>query len=434
MRQVLITILLLQVYSCDDPNARQSKLLYDQSIEYYKQGAFYKALTISEQIFDASSDPKTLGDTKYLRGYLYQKIDSAELAFSEFISASLYYKRMNNLKGLSKVNTELGQIFYENDSYQISKRYFKNALDFAEKTGDNKLKSNALYGLGKAEKRLDNLGNALKYMYQALEIESKLERLQYFINIKLEMADIFHLGTNYKLAMEKNWEVINATQGTELEEITKARVYYNIADLYIDQGDYLNAKLYLDKSDSSSLLTSVDRAILNNNYGRYYHALGYDIIAAQYFEKSLDNNHIHTDMIEVAETKLNIELLASNCKKKDSLLILYKAISIVSWPDHLIREKLERAEQKFYLESLHGEASQAQQQIKERDQSYQHLTLITIMAMVVLFLLLKLRKKVVSSKHSDSYQYYVQMSQQLAKNRKRTREWMKRAKKDMNRR
>lgn len=434
MRHFFITILLAQMFGCDFNSSRNVYYEgYLRSLQLYKDGNFEDALINIDSILNHSRDYKILGDTEYLRGYICHLRDSTELAYFAFLNAKNHYNQINDGKGLSKCNNILGRIFYEYDSYIIARQYFDKAYFYSKKYDDDKLIANSLFGLGLVEKELGNLVRATEILEQVLDIEAKLKRLTYFIDVWLELGIVHHLAGSYRYALEKNWKAINTANGTDVEKITRARAYNNIGNIYLDKRNYKKAQQYLDSSLDLNVLKGSEVAVLYNNFGRLHHRQGNDFLAARFFKMSIDNNHHKTDMIEVAETKSNLEIMMENeSLSKDSILLCYQGMLNVSVPDYIIRKRLEHHETKIWLETREDHKAISQLTgIGFFKSPWQLWSFISLTALCFIMAAFRLKARFAKPK-SDSQEYYRQMRKELARHRKQTKIWMEQIKKDMN--
>lgn len=359
---IVFALISFSAVSCENPKKDVSDSEYNQAISSFQAGKYGEALKLATKIIDFRQGNLLLANAKYLRGYIYQIQDSVEMAYKDLLEARQLYFVDRNIKGQSKSANQLGHLCYHIDLHRYALNYYKESFDLAESIGSTKLISNSLYGIARTHKRLGNLDKALTTMYEVLALEAELERHQYFIDCLFEIAEIFDIVGSYEISLERNWQAINSSTGTPLEKATKSKAYYNIADIYLDQLELEKAKIYLDSSLNQNFLSSKDSAIVFNNLGRWYHAIGNDFKAADCFRISLEKNQFKTDMLEVVETRSNLQLLKASGLSIDSLILCYEALVNVSVPDFIIREKIEQNELRLKIESLEHELNESSEQ------------------------------------------------------------------------
>lgn len=350
-RIVAATLVLFFITACDSQEVTKQKVIFEDAMSSFRSGDDDDAIEKSTSLINDGSDPFLVGQAYYLRGYIKEKRDSAFAAYTDYVHALKNYEQADNDIYQSKILNELGQLFYHFSSHQLALQYFDDAYNKATITNEEKLIANSLYGRGQALKQLGKLDEALDVMYEVLNLESKLERLDYFIDVKLEMADIHHRATSYNFAIENNWSAINSAYNTESEDYIKAKAFNNLADIYLDQKLFSEAKPFLDSSLHYNALSGTEIAVLYNNAGRYYHGTGNDFVAASFFKKSLDNNHLQTDLDEISETKHNLEQMFKSGMSQDSIIMYYQAMTSISVPDYIVKQRIEFAENKQRLEA-----------------------------------------------------------------------------------
>lgn len=433
MKNIVSVSILLLVSACSNSVDFTSAKKYERAISCYKLGEYDQAVELSSQIIEQSENIDVLADAKYLRGFIYKKRDSVDLAYQDIHDARMLYSFDNNQKGQSKSSVVLGNICYQYDSYKNALKFFSESYNLSKVLRDKKLVANSLYGIARTEKRLGNLEVSIRKMYEVLELEADLERDDYYIDCLLELADIHNLAGSHDYALEKNWQAINSSIGTELEDVTRTKAYYNIGDIYLDQKNFAKAEIFLDSSLNLNALSKTDSAIIFNNFGRLHHGFGNDFLAADFFKKSLECNHYKTDMFEVAETKANLELMKKNGLSKDSLFLCYEALVNVSFPDFMIRQRLEKYEFRMRMESIEGEKAIVQLQDKNLVMSWKLWSLIALMGICLIVAAFKLKsrqKKQLEPLHGQTFRYYTLLRKELIEQRKLNDVWMKRIEKE----
>jgi len=180
-------------------------------------------------------------DTKDLSGY--------ELTRFHYIKADIEYKRKNHFNALTEYlksldyakkseNTELegvmymniGRVFYNYGSHELSLQFYKNALSVA--TDPERIAKNQ-YGIGLNYKALEKYDSALLHYTEALDFTSS-ESLKYII-IKAA-GHVFSLKGEYDIAQNyfDRSLLINSEDGN---------IYHSIGLNYMYQGNTEKASL-----------------------------------------------------------------------------------------------------------------------------------------------------------------------------------------------
>jgi len=91
------------------------ELKYTEAKRYYNQGEYYKARTLFEELISYYKGSKSVEDLYYYYSWCYY-------GDSEYISASYYFKRFNEVYPKSK-NAELSQFMVAKSLYKLSPRF-----------------------------------------------------------------------------------------------------------------------------------------------------------------------------------------------------------------------------------------------------------------------------------------------------------------------
>ncbi|MCD2258641.1 histidine kinase [Psychroserpens luteolus] len=317
-------------------------------------------LNEAKRIIDANDDiPDTLRlENIFLKGYYYRrinKIDSASYYFHKTIDLIeapnsryrnlVYYRNTwetdennsklanaistaqkfvdisdedKNAKGLTYAYNFLERVNLDLGNYDKALYFNAKTLKAAKKSSDTAMyvitsisRAHQLYSLGKKEqayKLLDSVDH--------IKTVPKDVRRQIFRNY----GALYFYDGEYTKAIEKYKHAIEFSKATEgNKNYNLIESYNNIAEAYIEKGDYPLAKIYLDST----------RAIIQPNsfpdYVTFYHELRFklnyltktneDEILEEYLGLIAGNNKQH-------EEKIKEELIAlklSNEKEQDAL-------------------------------------------------------------------------------------------------------------------
>lgn len=377
MRIFAAIVLCLIISTCTNHRKQKHEIQFDKAMEFFRSGEEEKSIVLANELISKSENAFIVGQSQFLRAHIYQSRDSSELAYQDYIHALQNYRVSGRIDYQSIIECKIGNLLYEYDSYKYAKKHFLKAKSLAESINNEELTSDALYGLGRTEKRLGNLIEAQSIMFQVLEMEANLERLAYFIDAKLELAVIYHLGTSYNNAIEKNFEAIKTATDTKLENYTRARALNNIGGTYLKMKNYEKAKKYLSESIKTEGRFDVQKAMTYNNIARLFHEQGDDLSAARCFKKSVELNKYQVDVETLFSTVEGIKKL----NVSDKEILSFAQIAETALREAHIKKKLEYAEARNFLE-----AEEMSRMLSEMDAQKQKLTLALIVSTLIIIL------------------------------------------------
>jgi len=182
-------------------------------------------------------------------GLTYRRLGNYAMADSAYRQALEIAGLMNDSAMLADVWINAGIIECEQGRLETGIDLFEKALDYYERTGENKAVSLALLNIGVVMKIAGEYDRALEYIQQSTAIE--------------------------ELSQQKSQLVVR---------------YYNLADLYLDMGDNANAYVYCQKIQTVAreIGSRPFEAECNFLLGKYYYQEKEYDRAEQFFKQAND--------------------------------------------------------------------------------------------------------------------------------------------------
>jgi len=207
---------------------------YDDAIKRYES-----AIEISSKL-----------NENYLQGEALNNLSSAFTNKGEFEKAEETLQQsisiLTNIlsRELFKAQNGLGVLYQNKSDYQTASKYFKKALDIANKLNSKRSLEYALSNLSDAYARNGNVAEAIKYNTECIETAKKLND-QYILSCTHQVSGIIYTKT-------KEFDKAESEFNKAITMIKEQNRPYNLADFYSDfgkmykaKGDNENARKYL---------------------------------------------------------------------------------------------------------------------------------------------------------------------------------------------
>ena len=193
-----------------------------------------------------NSHPKEQANIFFLKGILllgYQRFEEAQ-AF--FLQSYDYYSRVNDYKGMSLVNLNLGNLMSYIESEEDGDLYYKKALKYAQLSGKSSLEFTALSNLGvffKDNNQLDSAEVCFKSIINHELVKRSSDKSSTYLPALLNLSNIYFTRGNYELAQAGYDEVISVSKAKKLYQ---GLIYgtHNKGDVYYALGNYNQALKY----------------------------------------------------------------------------------------------------------------------------------------------------------------------------------------------
>ena len=214
---------------------------------------------------------------------------------NKFIEAIKYHGRAlslleNSKDTLLKINilinlsADLRKVNFEERAYH----YLVQAMELAEKTGDEGNMARALHGMGNIHINLQEYDKALEYFYRTLSIEKKRKNRHGMDYVYSNLAEVYTLTKQFDSAqkyLSLTLELSKKLYGDKLG------IKYNIAGHYFyARENYQKALEYFQKALEDTQKRNIERYAANSEImiGKIYMQLGENVKALDYIQSGLE--------------------------------------------------------------------------------------------------------------------------------------------------
>ncbi|GAB5525898.1 MAG: hypothetical protein Roseis2KO_37700 [Roseivirga sp.] len=346
-----------------------SGVLNNKGILNYKLGNFNESISLYEESINLD---KAIGDSVGIGfklkniGISYKQKGNYKTALKYYLEALPIIQTLKIVKEEASINNSIGNVYNDLEEFEKSYEYYVAAQELWLVAGDSLRNSFALGNLGNSLLGLDRPKEAIAFYNQSLHIKRSLNRPSSVALTLNNLGEAF-----FKL---KNWENArqNYLQSLEIRvDINEAKgiavVSNNIAELEISQGNIKSAQQWLDKAASIAQELGADDVKLENT------RLQKELYAiAGVFEKAYKTDLVYD---ELKQTNFDDEII----EVKDQ-----------QYAYDLDQEAKAKELFKARLES--SEAQRESQRLRTQVQTYA-LIIIVLIALIIGYLALKLRKK-----------------------------------------
>lgn len=242
-----IDSLIKQIKTMPDDTNKVKTLLQVSKLSLRNNSSFAINNLIEAELL-ASNLGDTLGfvSSLLLQTRIYTQkgnLDSAKIKVTTVVN----YLETNNKhpKLLAKAYFYAGNVFTETYDYKIATNYLLKSLDYYEKTDHKRYQSMAIGGLSRIYILLDNNEKAIEYLQKAIMLSSKTS-LNYQVAISHLAIAYKNIG-NYEKALKYNFEALEI----EIENgdsLNIAKSYNSIGVIYKKMEDYDKSIYNLNKA------------------------------------------------------------------------------------------------------------------------------------------------------------------------------------------
>lgn len=349
MRISIYFILAIFLISCGNEMEIESNRIYEEAMSAYKAQQYDPALSKLEIVFRNIEDDQSELALKalYLRGFIYYLRDENKIAFQNYLEAIDIAEKLGDQLRIPRLYNEVGQIFYEKDMFEQSLFYYRYALD---NSGQSTYQDIAFYnyGVGKSLRRLNRLDEGLEYFIKAIEINKDLNNFNALANNYLELGLLQQMAGNQGQALKHFNEIISISKLSNNADLYQWKAYNNIGNIHLIADELKSAEYYFKKSlefdnDDSQL------SVTYNNLGKICNKKGDYKLALNYFKKSLKYNSKKLELNELLITNNALNQTFEKLNQPDSLLHYTLIINNMALPAIETRSWLTDEDEKIAL-------------------------------------------------------------------------------------
>lgn len=318
----ILTALLILLFSCG--RSRSARELFDLAKEHENNAEIELAMATYKQTIDAAKsegDTALLGLAQQYMGMLLLEQWSFDEAINMLNESAMTTK--DNPTMLSYTNAAIGRAYFIMDSTDKSIQYFKDAVGYAEQSGDNDVISVAYQNIGALYQEIGIYNQALDYIRLSLRYNNEEKEIPRY---HLNLAYIFsNMNENDSCSYYENL-LKNEIDSIE-DQAMKTSIYYFLAKRAMDENDYESAYHYYKNFAEMDIEMLEER--LQQNVLEIQKKYDYEKVQNEYNVKLLRKHRLLmsslfvtliTGMLLYIQTKINLRKRKEELKMKDEIL------------------------------------------------------------------------------------------------------------------
>lgn len=318
----ILTALLILLFSCG--RSRSARELFDLAKEHENNAEIELAMTTYKQTIDAAKsegDTALLGLAQQYMGMLLLEQWSFDEAINMLNESAMTTK--DNPTMLSYTNAAIGRAYFIMDSTDKSIQYFKDAVGYAEQSGDNDVISVAYQNIGALYQEIGIYNQALDYIRLSLRYNNEEKEIpRYHLNLAYIFSD---MNENDSCSYYENL-LKNEIDSIE-DQAMKTSIYYFLAKRAMDENDYESAYHYYKNFAEMDIEMLEER--LQQNVLEIQKKYDYEKVQNEYNVKLLRKHRLLmsslfvtliTGMLLYIQTKINLRKRKEELKLKDEIL------------------------------------------------------------------------------------------------------------------
>lgn len=318
----ILTALLILLFSCG--RSRSARELFDLAKEHENNAEIELAMATYKQTIDAAKsegDTALLGLAQQYMGMLLLEQWSFDEAINMLSESAVTTK--DNPTMLSYTNAAIGRTYFIMDSTDKSIQYFKDAVGYAEQSGDNDVISVAYQNIGALYQEIGIYNQALDYIRLSLKYNNEEKEIPRY---HLNLAYIFsNMNENDSCSYYENL-LKNEIDSIE-DQAMKTSIYYFLAKRAMDENDYESAYHYYKNFAEMDIEMLEER--LQQNVLEIQKKYDYEKVQNEYNVKLLRKHRLLmsslfvtliTGMLLYIQTKINLRKRKEELKMKDEIL------------------------------------------------------------------------------------------------------------------
>lgn len=320
--QHILTALLILLFSCG--RSRSARELFDLAKEHENNAEIELAMATYKQTIDAAKsegDTALLGLAQQYMGMLLLEQWSFDEAINMLNESAATTK--DDPVMLSYSNSAIGRAYFIMDSTDKSIQYFKDAVGYAEQSGDNDVISVAYQNIGALYQEIGIYNQALDYIRLSLRYNNEEKEIpRYHLNLAYIFSD---MNENDSCSYYENL-LKNEIDSIE-DQAMKTSIYYFLAKRAMDDNDYESAYHYYKNFAEMDIEMLEER--LQQNVLEIQKKYDYEKVQNEYNVKLLRKHRLLmsslfvtliTGMLLYIQTKINLRKRKEELKMKDEIL------------------------------------------------------------------------------------------------------------------
>ena len=282
------------------------------AIVYYYLGDFKGAFeywTKYENAMREIEDWRRVSATLKNKGLIYNHWAVYDEAIAVFAEALELAERSGNDSNTAGIYNSMGNAFQNSGNIEKSFEYYRKSIALGEELQSKQTVSIGMHNIGELHLNLGNADSALYYVQKSLQIENTLFNNRGIAETKATLGKIYATLKKYHLAFsffEQAEEAFNA-----IDNISGlADIYQKYGQAYVDTGNDSLAIYYFTKSTEIAKKLDMKKMELENHkyLARYYESV-------KDFEKALFHQKLFHQINDSVFTQLAIDKTVINTIK-----------------------------------------------------------------------------------------------------------------------
>lgn len=265
---------------------------FDQAYSFFATQQWDSSLLIAEKTYQLAKDKNNSwgkANSLFIKGWsLYKQNDLSQALVHYLEALRVMQTEMDpndHSFDRSSIHHNIGLVYTYFSNYDEAIKFYNEGLVIAEEYDHQKLVANFIYNLGNVYKYKGDLANSADYFLKAkLKAFNSQNKLKYFKTIN-QLGLINKDLERYDSARTLYQEAILVAKDLKKPEKQLAKVYHNIANTYLLQGNYdLAAKNFEEALKHKQLfITLNDYSEMLVNIQLYHESLKYAELAKELY-------------------------------------------------------------------------------------------------------------------------------------------------------
>ena len=360
------------------PNNLSDKLLARWCMLYGKVAdTLYTDLPYVQQLLRAQAYYKSHGTEReqakiglYL-GRSYVEDREYEKAMKVYLQAFDVALRCKDYNQAGYICSYMGDLYHFDNDYLLGRDKYLEAEHYFRKAGNMRSAAFALRDVGRTCVFADSVEIALEYLLRADSIMVRIGDSSDISSIANGLGNVYSALGNMELAKQYLWKSIH------ISDFDDAPNYSALAGVYIEEGDFENARLCLERADILSTLNKETYISITYGYYRLEKAEGNMGKALSYLEQysaatdSILATKNKENIVEVEKKydhlKVSLENTRLRVDKQKYFIYLIISIAVCLVLLLIYQIRMNRKNKKIYLQQIDLEQkSNSLLRLKER--------------------------------------------------------------------
>lgn len=198
----------------------------------------------TERLAKALDYTKGLADVNYYKARIYSDKNDYYNAIDNFTKSKQYYKKINDILGIAKINNSIGLIEISRGNYDAGLEHSLSAIKIFEDKNLRKDLSIAYDNLAEAYYKTQQIDKALEFNFKALNVR---EQLRDSLGMKISnknIAMLYAMRKEHRKAIEY-YETVLSLLNPNKDKALRGEILPRIGDQYLNFKEYDKAADYL---------------------------------------------------------------------------------------------------------------------------------------------------------------------------------------------